>query len=249
METTPTPKDAAIGVHEPDSAHYPESDGKPMADSMGQAQWMNLLFDNLTHLYRDDANVLVATDLLWYPVRGRPDIVLAPDVMVIFGRPKYLRGSYRQFEEEGTPPQVVFEIVSESNTADEMTHKAAFYQRYGVREFYLYDHENGGFSVVLFTPEGAQTIAVESEWTSPLLGVRFVPKFRAPMEMYYPGDTPFRSFTDVHALMDFERQQRDVAREQRDAERERADTEATRADDAEAELVRLRALLAERSKP
>ena len=37
--------------------------------------------------------------------------------MVVFGRPKGYRGSYRQWEEGGIAPQVVFEILSPGNRA------------------------------------------------------------------------------------------------------------------------------------
>lgn len=50
--------------------------------------------------------------LLWYPVESHPEIRTAPDVLVVFGRPKGHRGSYKQWEEDNIPPQVVFEILS-----------------------------------------------------------------------------------------------------------------------------------------
>src|SRR3954467_1206344 len=39
----------------------------------------------------------VAGDLLSYPVEGDPLIRSAPDVLVVFGRPKGYRGSYKQW--------------------------------------------------------------------------------------------------------------------------------------------------------
>ena len=243
---------------EKDAVYYPESDGKPMADNMGQARWMHFLFSNLERLYRDDPNVLVCTDLLWYPVKGDATTAVAPDVVVIFGRPKYERGSYTQFTEGNVAPQVVFEIISESNTKSEMLEKTEFYQKYGVREFYLYDYNTGGFEVVLFTDGVTRVVSVKTEWTSPLLGVRFVPQARADMEAYFPDGTPFLSYKDVFDLMQFQATQRIAERERANRERERADAETRRAeatakraaaeqdraDAAEAEVARLRSLLA-----
>ena len=260
---TPTPKDETIGSHEPianlnesaffygkDVAHYPESDGKPMADSTGQFRWIQFLSGNLSYLFKDDTNVLVASDLLWYPVRGRPDIVTAPDVMIIWGRPKHDRRSYKQFEEEGIAPQVVFEVLSHSNTKEETEFKTAFYRERGVREFYLYDHENCSFEVVLFANGVTQSIPVANEWTGPLLGIRFMPQLRADMEVYYPDGTPFLSFIELAERMRFEVEQGARARERAIRERERAEqeakranAEARRADTAETEIARLRALL------
>jgi Uma2 family endonuclease len=108
---------------------YPESDGKPMAEHTVQYRWIVRLVSNLKQLLKPQT-ALVAGDLLWYPVQVDfpPAPAQAPDVMVVLGRPDGDRGSYRQWEEDNIAPQVVFEIVSPSNTAIEMAEKQAFYQ-------------------------------------------------------------------------------------------------------------------------
>ena len=91
----------------------------------------------LDAVFLDRADVFVGGDLLWYRVGAttRPDL---PDVMVAFGRPKIYRGSYKQWEEEGIPPQVVFEVLSPGNRVEEMLRKFRFYEQYGVEEYYLF---------------------------------------------------------------------------------------------------------------
>ena len=108
---------------------YPESDGKPMAENTEQYRWIVILKENLEILFATMADVFIAADLLWYPVEAsKPipeDFTLrsqAPDVMVIFGRPKGRRGSYKQWQEAQTPPQVVFEILSPSNITRKVCH-------------------------------------------------------------------------------------------------------------------------------
>src|SRR6266542_1981574 len=91
---------------------YPDSDGLPMADNTLQFEWIVTIKGNLDRLFADDPLVFVAGDLLWYAVEGRPEIRSAPDAMVVFGRPKGYRGSYKQWMEDGIPPQVVFEVLS-----------------------------------------------------------------------------------------------------------------------------------------
>ncbi len=49
---------------------YPDSDGQPMADNTVQFRWIQTLQGGLDVLFRDDPNVFVAGDLLWYPVEG-----------------------------------------------------------------------------------------------------------------------------------------------------------------------------------
>ena len=81
-----------------------------------------LLIENIRRLFAHDRNVFVAGDLLWYPVEGRVDISLTPDCLVAFGPPQRDRRSYKQWVER-TPPQVVLEVLSPSNTPDEMMDK------------------------------------------------------------------------------------------------------------------------------
>src|SRR5208282_1586414 len=101
-----------------------------------------LIYSNLVALYRDLADVFVAADLFWYPVEGHPEIVLAPDALVVFGRPKGDRRSYLQWKEGHIAPQVVFEIMSPGNRKAEMDAKFDFYEKYGVQEYYVYDPDN-----------------------------------------------------------------------------------------------------------
>ena len=115
---------------------YPETDGEPMAQNTKQAEVMMTLKENLDALFADRDDVFVAIGHFWYPVKGHPEIRQAPDVMVVLGRPKRHRGSYKQWEEEDIPPQVVFEVASPGNTQEEWDAKLAFYEQYGVLEYY-----------------------------------------------------------------------------------------------------------------
>src|SRR5579872_875603 len=102
---------------------YPESDGQPMADNSRQFRWIFVLAGNLAAEYRDRVDVFVSGNQFWYPVEGEPEIRLAPDVYVVFGRPKGDRPSYKQWEEGGIPMTVVFEVLSPSNNYMEMVNK------------------------------------------------------------------------------------------------------------------------------
>src|SRR5947209_6045682 len=93
---------------------YPDSDGLPMSDNTKQGYWIVLLYVCFDLLFADDATVFVAQNLLWYPVEGSSEVRAAPDVLIVFGRPKGHRGSYKSWEEEGAPLTVVFEVLSPS---------------------------------------------------------------------------------------------------------------------------------------
>ena len=152
---------------------YPDSDGKPMADNTLQYRWIVTIVGNLEDLYADDPNVFIAGDLLWYPVEGNNKIRSAPDALVAFGRPKGDRGSYKQWEEGGIAPQVVFEVLSPGNTRREMDEKLAFYDRYGVEEYYLYDPDRGRLQGWWRQQGRLVEITPMRGWVSPRLGVRF----------------------------------------------------------------------------
>lgn len=230
----------------PDPIHYPCTDGEPMAQNTEQYEWLVFFRDNLNVLLKD---ALVAGDLFWYPVEGNNKIRLAPDVLVALGRPKGPRSSYMQWEEDGQPPQVVFEIWSPGNTLKEMVDKLRFYNQYGVSEFYTYDPDNNYFAAYIRQNGGdLEPVPVGGEWISPRMKVRFV---RGPerLEVYHPDGTPFRSFSDIKAEADAlktaveaEQARAEAATQALSVERERAEAERARAEAA------TQALLAERAR-
>src|SRR5262249_48195823 len=121
-----------------DVIDYPYCDGEPVADSPLQFDWLVLLFAGLEAQYRD-ANVMIASNCFWYPVEGEPKTVGAPDIMVVFGRPKQHRKSYMQWKEEGIGPQATMEVRSPSNSSKNLQKTFRFYERFGIEEYYLID--------------------------------------------------------------------------------------------------------------
>lgn len=173
---------------------YPDSDGKPMADNTLQFRWITMIKANLDWLFTDDNNVFVAGDLLWYPREGDNKKRLAPDVMLVFGRPKGERGSYQQWKEDNIAPQVVFEILSPGNTQTEMSRKLLFYERYGVEEYYIYDPHKNELSGLLRGEEGLDIIDNMNDWISPRLQIRFE-IVEPELKLYYPDGNPFTTYT------------------------------------------------------
>jgi Uma2 family endonuclease len=155
---------------------YPDSDGNPMSDNTEQYRWIVIIKENLEIMYADNPNVFVAGDLAWYPVRYTLKRT-APDVMVVFGRPKGRRGSYKQWLEENIAPQVAFEILSPSNKdsrgIDSLDEKFAFYETYGIREYYIYDPDD--LTLDGWQRQGDRLIKIPTmtNWVSPLLGICF----------------------------------------------------------------------------
>jgi Uma2 family endonuclease len=224
---------------------YPSSDGKPMSDNTRQFQWIVTIQGGLDALFKDDPNVFVAGDLLWYPVEGYPKIRRAPDAMVAIGRPKGHRGAYLQWREGGIAPQVVFEVLSPKNTAAEMAGKLAFYDTYGAEEYYLYDPDGGELTGWRRNGEHLQLIPRIEGWVSPRLGVRFGLR-GDELVLENPDGTPFLSYLELARRREAAEQQAGAAaararaeRERAEAERERAEAERERADRLAARLREL----------
>src|SRR5258708_2924679 len=203
----------------------------------------------LDDMYRDDPNVFVAGDLLWYPVQGSNTIRAAPDAMVVFGRPKGDRGSYKQWEEEGIAPQVAFEVWSPGNTTRDYTNKYAFYNRYGVQEYYLYDPDRGELYGWIRRRDDLEEIPDMHGWVSPRLSIRFEMAGN-DLVLYRPDGNRFKTFLE---LTQAEREaqiltayERTVAAQERacaESEHQRAEQELKRANQERERAERLAAQL------
>ena len=205
---------------------YPDDDGQPMSDNTLQFRWIVTIKEGAEALFRNNPEVFVGGDLLWYPVQGKPKIRTAPDAMVAFGRPKGYRGSYKQWEEAGIVPQVVFEVLSPGNRPKDLVRKFRFYEQYGVEEFYLYDPEKGTLDGWRRGESGLEEIAEMSGYTSPRLGIRFEPG-EGPdnLTIIGPDGRPFLTYVELF--------------EDREAQRQRAEAESQRADRLAARLREL----------
>jgi len=181
-----------------DQLLYPDSDGNPTSDNTIQFRWIVLIKEGLEFLFRDRPDVFVAGDLLWYYEEGNPKARTAPDAMVVFGRPKGDRGSYRQWEEGGVAPQVVFEVLSPGNRVPEMTRKFRIYDDQGVEEYYIYDPEDGALQGWLRRDGRLQEIQELKGWISPRLGVRFEPgEGPESLKIHHPDGSPFRTALEM----------------------------------------------------
>ncbi len=201
---------------------YPEDDGEPLSENTVQFRWIVTIKEGLERVFHDRPDVFVAGDLLWYPIEEHPEIRQAPDVMIVFGRPKGDRGSYMQWEEAGIAPHVVFEILSPGNRLGKMARKFEFYQSYGVEEYYIYDPES--FELVGWKRNGDKFEAIDEMkgWTSPRLRVRF-DLFQGELFLIDPAGRRFLTYGELALERDQIAQQRDQVAQELQAERERAE--------------------------
>jgi len=207
---------------------YPESDGLPMSDNTKQFNWIVVLFGNIAALFRDRPDVFVGGNQFWYPVEGEPEVKQAPDVYVVFGRPRGHRPSYKQWEEGNVPMTVVFEVLSPGNTYEEMSDKEAFYEEHGVEEYYIYNPDSNRLKVFLRRGEVFVRVRKVQDFESPRLGIRF-DLSGEEMVVYYPNGERFLSFDELKARQEEEQRLRQEEQRLRLAAEQRAEEMQQRA--------------------
>jgi Uma2 family endonuclease len=121
----------------PKEIYYPETDGKPMAESDLHRERMYALI-HLLQRYFAGQQVYVSGNLLIYYEEGNPRKSVAPDCFVVWGVEPHFRRVYKLWE-EGERPQVVFEVSSKSTQREDLTTKMRLYAGLGVEEYYIYD--------------------------------------------------------------------------------------------------------------
>lgn len=222
-----------------DAVVYPESDGQPMGENDWHIQFIFLLFENLKALFRSRRDeVYVAGDMFWYPVEGNPHIVQAPDVMAIVGRPQYNRRTYKQWEENGVPPAVVFEVKSPTDRSGEMARKRSFCETHGVSEFYAFEVTGETQEMEGWIRVGGhfEPIPRLAGWKSPALGIRFE-LHQGKISLRFPDGSPFLDTDELRDRLQAEEERADFETRRAEAEAERAQQEAERAQ-VEAERAR-----------
>ena len=83
---------------------YPESDGKPMAETGIHVRAMLELHPMLEDFFRNRTDVFIATDMFWYFEEGVTKTT-APDLMVIPGVDNHPRRSFFTWKEGGSRPR------------------------------------------------------------------------------------------------------------------------------------------------
>jgi Uma2 family endonuclease len=118
---------------------YPESDGKSMAESDYQRPYIAYGTEVLDIFFADRPDVYVSGNVLIYYEVGNPKARVAPDVFVVFNRPKGKRTSYKVWQEDNQYPDFVLEITSKSTISEDQGTKRGLYAFWGVSEYFQYD--------------------------------------------------------------------------------------------------------------
>lgn len=168
--------------HEPE-IEYPESDGKPMAESPIHLKVMLHLVGALQDHFAGEPDVYVAGNMLLYYEQGKRSSV-APDVFVVQGVPNEDRDVYLLWR-EGKGPCFVLEVTSKTTRDEDQRTKKTRYAQLGVEEYFLFDprgeYLHPRFQGLLLTHGEYQPLrlAPDGSLTSRTIGITFRPQGRS----------------------------------------------------------------------
>ena len=217
METTPNVRYIPYAPTETEEELYPESDGKPIADTDLHVYWIIRIRDILkTHLSADPGTYL-SGNIMMYDIEGPMRTAVSPDILVCFGIGQKFRRTYKVWE-EGKPPDFVMEFSSKGIYRNDLEGKMAHYARMRIPEYFIHDPDRR------YLP-------------SPLLGFRLV-------EGQYVEILPDANGRIHSETLNLDFVVLDDGLAIYDSEGRRLQTSAERAEQAEAEIERLQAEIA-----
>jgi Uma2 family endonuclease len=253
---------------------YPESDGKPMAETDDHRDEM-IRHLQLLDSYFAGQHVYVSGNLLIFYEQGDPKKFVAPDVFVAKGIASKKRRHYKIWV-EGKAPDVAIETTSRKTKRNDLVTKPELYARLGVKEYFLFDPIQEYLDPPLqgYRLEGQQYVSLQPDaggslWSKEL-GLRLVVEHGA-LEFYTPAGERLLTHAEarqaaekartaaekkrraeVKARQAAEKAQQAAEKAQQAAEKARQDAEAHAAREAEArkaaeaECERLRLVLQRR---
>ena len=236
---------AAIPLQREPEIEYPESDGKPMAETPIHLDVMLHCIGALKDHFAGAPDVYVSGNMLLYYEEGKRSSV-SPDVFVA-RVPDEDRDVYLLWREREAPC-FVLEVTSKTTRTEDQKSKKSLYARLGVEEYFLFDPRGeylhprfqglrligGAYQPLRLAPDGSLT--------SQTIGISFQPQDRSLRLTDVKTGRPLLTYTEWK-----EKAQASEERAARAEERAEAENAARRVAEervAEAE-ARVRALAEE----
>ena len=123
----------------PAPVEYPESDGKPMAETPIHWHATVDFAQPLMDRYAAREDVYVGSDMLMYWEEGKRNKRVSPDVFVAFGPAKEPKRRVWQVWEEGKAADFVLEVTSRGTRRKDEGSKARLYAQLEVTEYWQFD--------------------------------------------------------------------------------------------------------------
>ena len=138
METSPNVRRVPYAPTDIEEELYPESDGKPMADTDLHLYWIKRVQDMLETYFSQAPGVYISGNIMMYDIEGPARTAVSPDILVAFGLGRKFRRTYKVWE-EGKPPDFVMEFSSKRTYRNDLDEKMALYTRMNIPEYFIHD--------------------------------------------------------------------------------------------------------------
>ena len=218
---------------------YPESDGKPMAETERHFRELLKNFNRIETHFAHIPDVYVLGDMMMYYEEGDPRKSISPDIFVAFGIGKKERRIYKIWE-EGKPPDFVLEFASKGTYRNDLTGKVQLYAEIGIPEYFLYDVDRR----YLPTPLIGFRLIGHAYVEIPALPNGGIPSERLGLEFHLLDDD-FGIYDPeaeewLNTAAEAAQMRAEAAEERAEDAEERANQEATARQKAEVEAAQLR---------
>ena len=223
--------------------HYPESDGKPMAETDLHIEAIFRMRSIFRGYYADTPDVYISGNLMMYYEDTRPPKAVSPDLLISFGVGKKPRRTYKIWE-EGKPPDFVVEFSSKGTFQNDLNNKMELYARLGISEYFLCDVDRRYLPAPLmgFRLVAGEYVEIAPNADGGIFSETLGLDFHVLADGFGIYDPVTQEWLQTPEEAANSRAERDRERAERD--RERAERDRERAEHAETELARLREELA-----
>ena len=125
---------------------FPEEEENPVGETDYHYLSIELVFQLLRRVFPDPSNVLIAVNNFIYWDRTQKGLVVGPDLYVVKGAGRQIRGVYKTWEEGDRTPNLVMEFASNKTWEIDLSKKMAIYEQdLHVPEYFLFDPMGGRY--------------------------------------------------------------------------------------------------------
>lgn len=232
-------------------------DGEPM-ESAWHRQCMNLLIDQIDQHHRDRDDFYVGGNMFIYysPAQVKNKDFRGPDFFYVSDTTREPeREFWAVWNENLRTPDVVIELASESTRDEDRGEKFEIYRdTLRVPNYFIFDRESGELEG--WRLERKRYVKLKPDRSGRLFSDELDLFLGAWQGRIARSDTNWVRFFDAQGVLlptatefnaeraEAERMRAETEKQRAEAEKQRAESERVRADSAEAEIARLKALLA-----
>jgi Uma2 family endonuclease len=230
--------------------YYPESDGKPMAETDWHRDFMVTYIERLKARYRGRRVYVSGNNFIYY-VEGDPKKSVSPDLYVVKNCSPGRRRLFKIWE-EGRVPCFAMETTSRKTKREDSGAKKVLFAQIGIKEYFLFDpdedwlhpplqgfrlDEHGEYQPIPPAPDGS---VISKE-----LGIRFI--VEDDELAMFDVKTGERILSDAERTQQAEQHAAQAEQHAAQAQRQ-AEEEKRRNDALQEELQRLRRQIGQQGK-